>query len=214
MFGFTKAELRVLKKLDTPEKIQNYLQTLKQNHCQQGDTLMSPRRVLRERKAHCIEGALLAAAAFWVNGRPPLLLDLRANQHDLDHVVALFRGRGFWGAVSKTNHPVLRYREPIYKTIRELALSYFHEYTTNDGRKTLREYSRPFNIKNWPADSAGNLWTTREDELWDLADSLDDSPHFNIIDKAQARSLRRADPIENAAGKMVEWRKTGRPVLY
>lgn len=214
MFGFTKDELRILKKLNTPQKIQNYLQILGQNHCSAGDTLMSPRRVLREQKAHCIEGALLAAAAFWVNGQLPLLLDLRANQHDLDHVVALFRGRGFWGAVSKTNHPVLRYREPVYKTIRELALSYFHEYTTDDGRKTLREYSRPFNIKNWPVDSAGNRWTTSENDLWDLADALDDSPHFAIIDKAQIRTLRRADPIERAAGKMVEWPKKGRRMLY
>ena len=203
MYGLTEAETRLLKKLNTARKVQDYLETLPYSFDDGRDMLRGPRRVLREGTAHCIEGALLAAAAFWINGERPLLLDLRSTKDDLDHVVALYRRRGFWGAVSKTNHAVLRYREPIYRTLRELALSYFHEYFLDNGRKTMRDYSSSFDISR----RCGRDWLTRQDDLWDVASALDDSPHHRILTGAHIRDLRPADPVEIEAGKLVTFRR-------
>src|SRR5436190_1778638 len=116
-FGFTHAEFRVIRPFNTPRKIQDFLDTLEMNFEVGGDTCYSPRHVLRERRAHCMEGAVLAAAMLRVAGWRPLLMDLRATAYDYDHVVAIFQVDGCWGAISKTNHGVLRYREPIYRTI-------------------------------------------------------------------------------------------------
>ena len=132
--GLSRGEFAVLRRLDSPERIQAFLYGLKQNFEPGGDTCNSVRVVLRTKRAHCIEGAMLAACALWVHGEPPLLLDLQAV-HDFDHVVALFRRRGRWGAISKTNGVGLRWRDPIYRSLRELAMSYFHEYTD---RKSTR----------------------------------------------------------------------------
>ncbi len=192
----------MLKKLSSPKRIQDFLDALPINFEEHADTCMSPRRVLREGKAHCLEGALLAALALSLQGERPLLLDLTSVEGDDDHVVALFRSRGRWGAISKTNHAVLRYREPIYTTVRELALSYFHEYFTNDGKKTLRSYSVPVDLRRF--DRRG--WTTEEEDLWYIVDALDAARHTTILSSGQARCLRRADAIEIEAGKMVEWK--------
>src|SRR3989344_7323650 len=126
MFGLSPRELRILQKLTTPAKIQDFLDSLPMNHEKKGETHMSPRRVLCEKKAHCIEGALLAAVALWLHGEPPIIMNLssRLGKGDVDHVVALYKRNGYWGAISKTNHSVLRFRDPIYRTPRELALSY------------------------------------------------------------------------------------------
>ena len=199
MFGLTAQEVRVLKRLNTPRRIQDFLETVPYSFDAGRDMLRSPRRVLAERTAHCIEGAFVAAAALWVNGARPLLLDLRSTPDDLDHVVTLYRRHGYWGALSKTNHAVLRYREPVYRTVRELALSYFHEYFMDDGRKTMRDYSEPFDI----AKHFGSAWLTRQDDLWDVAEALDDSPHRLLVTAVQRRELRRADPVEIAAGKLL-----------
>ena len=137
--GLTKAEFALLRRLDTPQKIQAFLYGLRQNFEPGGDTCLPVRQVLQTRRAHCIEGAMLAAAALWVHGEPPLLMDMRAVR-DFDHVVALFRRRGLWGAISKTNGIGLRWRDPVYRSLRELAISYFHEYTNKLYHKTLREY--------------------------------------------------------------------------
>src|SRR5690606_22648808 len=138
-FGFTKDELKIIKKLNTPSKIQDFLNSLEINIEEDGDTSYSPRTVLKKRKAHCVEGAVLAAAILRFHGQKPLILDLETSNDDFDHVIALFNKNGYWGAISKTNHAVLRYREPVYKTIRELVMSYFHEYFLNkNGKKTLR----------------------------------------------------------------------------
>jgi hypothetical protein len=203
MHGFTPDELRFLRRLNSPVKVQDFLETLPYSFDHGRDMLRSPRRVLRERSAHCIEGALLAAAAFYVGGNRPLLLDLRSAPDDLDHVVALFRSHGFWGAVSKTNHAVLRFREPVYRTIRELAMSYFHEYFLDDGRKTMIDYSNPFDAVR----RCGTTWLTDEDDVWHVAESLDESAHRPILTAMQRRHLRRADPVEIAAGKLVTFRK-------
>lgn len=202
MFGLTADEEKFLRRLKTPRRVQDYLESLPINFEPEGDTCFSPRRVLREKRAHCIEGAMLAALALRLQGRPPLLLDLTANRRDFDHVLAIWRERGGWGAISKTNHAVLRYREPIYKTIRELAASFFHEYTTDDGRKTLRSYSAPVNLARF--DRRG--WATAEDDVWYVPEYLADVRHYPLLDQKQIRALRRADPLEIEAGKLLAWR--------
>ena len=129
-----------------------------------GDTVLSVREVLRQRRAHCIEGAMVAAAALWVHGEPPLLLDLEAVR-DYDHVVTVFRRHGRWGAISKTNHVPLRYRDPVYRSLRELAMSYFHEYANRRGQKTLRTYSRVLDLRTIPA----AVWVTNGTNCWEVA---------------------------------------------
>jgi len=204
MFGLTNEELRILKRLDSPRKVQDFLEQIPANHEPHGDTCLSPRRVLRERRAHCIEAAMLAALAFRVHGHPPLLLDLTAAPHDYDHVIAPFKIDGFWGAISKSNHAVLRYRDPVYRTVRELVMSYFNEYTDDLGRKTLRSYSRPIGLKRF--DRAG--WMTHEDDVWEIPEYLADVSHIDLLTKRQRAALRRADPIEQKAGTLLQWPKT------
>src|SRR3990167_6404350 len=132
MFGIAKDKLKILKRLNSPKKIQDFLDKMPINFEEDGDTFLSPMAVLEKKTCHCVEGAALAVR---VNGWPPLLLDLAANDNDWDHVVAVFKQYGKWGAISKTNHAVLRFREPIYNSIRELAMSYFHEYFDDNGKK-------------------------------------------------------------------------------
>jgi len=206
MRGFTADEIRALRKLNTPVRIQDFLETLPYSFDHGRDMLRSPRRVLRERSAHCIEGALLAAAALYVKGERPLLLDLRSTSDDLDHVVALYRSHGRWGAISKTNHAVLRFREPVYRTVRELALSYFHEYFLDDGRKTMIDYSDPFDVVR----RCGTEWLTDERDIWHVAESLDGSRHRRVVPVVIRRLFRRADPVEISAGKLTVYKKPRR----
>lgn len=129
-------------------------------------------------------------------------MDLRANSYDYDHLVALFKKDGYWGAISKSSYAVLRYREPIYKNLRELALSYFHEYFLNaDGSKTLRSYSKPLDLSG----NAG--WITSEKDLWPIYRKLNKWPHIPLLTRVMITNLRPADPIEIKAGKLVEWKK-------
>ena len=202
MWGLSPNELGVLKKLSSPIKIQDFLDSLPFNHEHHGETHMSPRRILREKKAHCIEGALLAATALWLHGEKPLIMDLAAQRPDDDHVVALYKRNGYWGAISKTNHAVLRFRDPVYKTLRELALSYFHEWFLDaNGKKTLRSYSKPLNLR-----TLGSKWITAEEELWCIDTRLNALPHTVLIPPNNERSIRRADSMERKAGALVEWK--------
>ena len=198
----TEKEFAVFKKLNTPQKIQDFLNTLPFNFEKQADTNRSPLETLRAGTAHCMEGAMLTAAILWYHGQSPLLLDLKTTDDDQDHVVTLFTQDGYWGAISKTNHGVLRYREPIFKTVRELALSYFSEYFLHDGRKTLRSYSKPFDMSKLDPE-----WITSKKDVWNIVRMLDTSPHIAIINKKQIKNLRRAEMVEIAAGKVVEWPK-------
>ena len=201
--GLTRAEFAVLRRLDTPEKIQAFLFGLKQNFERKGDTCNAVRTVLRERRAHCIEGAMLAAAALWVHGEPPLLFDLRAAR-DSDHVLTLFRRRGHWGALAKTNGVGLRYRDPIYRTLRELALSYVHEYANYRGRKTLREYSIPFDLRRMDP----KVWVTGEKGAWDVSVRLDEVRHYRLMSRAQENALMRRDPFERrVAARITQYRE-------
>ncbi|HEY4518526.1 MAG TPA: hypothetical protein VJG48_02765 [Candidatus Paceibacterota bacterium] len=199
----TRQERTLLGKLSTPVKIQDYLDTLKINFEPMGDTARSPRFVMREGVAHCFEGALVAALALWYHNEPPLLLDLVSNEPDTDHVVALFKRHGHWGAISKTNHAVLRYREPVYENIHELVMSYFHEYFTDDGKKTLRNYAGPLDL----AKIKDTSWITTDENLWHIVDWINDQTHYNILTPAMARGLRKADKTERKGGKIVEWKK-------
>lgn len=204
MISLSKSQKQLLAKLATPHKIQDYLDGIRFNHEEGGETLCSPLVVIKKRQAHCLEGALLAAAALWSHGHEPLLLDLKTvgPPKDFDHVVALFKQGGHWGAISKTNHGVLRYRDPIYKTIRELALSYFHEYFIASGEKTLRSYSRPFNLKKF-----GNAWIDSAEDLWEIGEALDTSPHIPFATSTALRMLRNASITERKVGEHVEWKK-------
>ena len=197
-----KGELKILKRLKTPAKIQDFLDKLKINFEEKGDTCLSPLMVLKKGKCHCMEGAILAALALRVQGYKPLVVDLTSNKRDFDHVIAVFKKNGKWGAISKTNHAVLKYREPVYNSIRELVMSYFHEYFDDNGRKNLRSYSMPVDLSRF--DEMG--WMTADDEVWYIPDYLADVKHFQILDKKQIHSLRKADKVEIEAGKIVEWK--------
>jgi hypothetical protein len=200
------AEHKTFRRLNSPQRIQDFLDSLAVNMELDGHTYMSPRRVLASRQAHCVEGALLAAAALAYHGERPLLLDFQAAYHDEDHVVALFRANGHWGAISKTNHPGLRYRDPIHHSIRGLAASYFHEYYLWDGRKSLRNFSRPFDLSRYAPES----WVTAERDLDSLVHALDASAHHPIIPKGNLRKLRPASAFEIHASATTEWSKDGR----
>lgn len=201
MFGLSSEELEILKKLDAPGKIQNFLDDFPSNLSRYTESCSSPRMALRKGRAHCIEGAFIAATALLLQGEKPLLMDLKAKEPDCDHVVTLFKKNGLWGAMSKSNHPVLRYRDPIYRTLRELALSYFHEYVyVKTGEKTLRSYSRPFSLLRFGTD-----WITSEEHLWDIALALDESQHYPLLGPGSERSLRIASDIERKAGRLQEW---------
>jgi 2-polyprenyl-6-methoxyphenol hydroxylase-like FAD-dependent oxidoreductase len=200
------AESKVFRKLTSPRKIQDFIDSLAINMERDARTYMSPRRVLATGQAHCVEGALLAAAALAYHGERPLLLDFQAAYDDEDHVVALFRQNGHWGAISKTNHPGLRYRDPIHQSLRGLAASYFHEYYLWDGRKSLRFYSKPFDLARYPPES----WVTAQEDLDRLVHALDASAHSPIIPKGNLRKLRPASAFEIYASATVEWREDGR----
>jgi len=191
------AEIAILRKLRRPDKLQEFLDNLAYNKEPDGDTCRSPRRVLRDRTAHCMEGALLAAAALRVNGQPPLLLDLEAVNDD-DHVVAVFKMHGAWGAVAKSNYSGLRFREPIYRTVRELAMSYFEHYYNPKGQKTLRAFSRPVNLTRFDR----LHWMTSEADVWFVPEYLITVSHTKLLTPAQARALSRMDRRLYAAGTL------------
>jgi hypothetical protein len=199
--GLAPREYAALKRLSSPYRIQAFLNAIPINHEVGGETVLSVREVLRQRRAHCIEGAMLAAAALWVNGEPPLVMHLDCDESDYPHVVTLFRRAGAWGAISKTNGAPLRYRDPIYRTLRELALSYFHEYSNRHGHKTLRSYSIPFDLRRLDPE----LWVTATKSCWETHDRLVVLRHFPLISKRQERLLAKRDSFERKASKLVEY---------
>ncbi len=192
-----------MERLDTPAKVQDFLNELRFNFEKNGETLKSPIVVLRTKKAHCMEGAILGAYILSLHGFSPLILHLQATEDDFDHVIVPFKRHGLWGALSKTNHAVLRYREPVYKNIRELVMSYFHEYFLNEnGKKTLRKYSRLLNLNTF-----GKNWIVTEKDLWNIDKKLDKIKHYDIMPKGAVKNLRKAEKIEIKAGKIVEYKK-------
>jgi hypothetical protein len=178
-------EVRLLRGLKNPARIQQFVDALTYQYA---DTAWSPRRVLRERKGHCMEGALVAAAALRVQGHPPLLMDLEAVRDD-DHVIALYRERGLWGGIAKSNFAGLRFRTPIYRTLRELAISYFEHYYNLRGERTLRAYSTPVNLTSLD----DRNWMTSEDDVWCVPEKLIEAKHYPLVPDRVARVLPRVD---------------------
>jgi len=183
--GFTPGELRKLRSLKDPHGIQRFLDDMPY-HLE--DTAWSPRVVLRENSAHCLEGAIFAAAALRANGFPPLLLDLEAD-HDTDHVLAIFQVDGHWGAIAKSNYTGCRYREPVYRSLRELAMSYFNLYFNLRGERTLRTFSRPVNMRRFDRQQ----WMTTEKPVWFIVDYLFEIHHFKLLRPEMAARLHRVD---------------------
>lgn len=201
MLGLDNSEINLLRALSTPQKIQIYLDSIPFNFEKKGETCMSPRVAMKENKAHCIEGAMLASVALMINGHKPLLLNLKVKDSDFDHVITLFKINGYWGAISKTNHGVLRYRDPIYKTTREIALSYFNEYfLTTTGEKTLLGYSRIINMNKF-----GKKWITAEKNLWEIAEYIFDLPYTQLVPKENRRYLNNATELEQKVASIPEW---------
>lgn len=192
---FNADERALFRRLKTPARIQAFLDELPYNLEPDGPTCRSPRMALRHKTAHCMEGALLAAAALRWLGHEPLLLDLEAVRDD-DHVLALFRINGCWGAIAKSNYSGLRFREPVYRTLRELAMSYFEHYFNLQGEKTLRRYSRPVRLRRFDR----IRWMTTEEEVWAIPEHLLAIPHYPLITPSQQRALSRVDARLFAAG--------------
>lgn len=189
---WTKAELALFKRLSSPIKIQRYLNQIAYDP---DYATSSPRWVIKERKANCFEGALFAAAALRQLGHPPRLVDVRSWNDD-DHVIAVFKERGHWGAVAKSNYTVLRFREPVYRDIRELVISYFDVYFNPIGQKTMRSYSRPLDMAQFDRRD----WMTTDEDLEYIGDKLDAIKHNRVLTPAMIRSLNPADPDLVRAG--------------
>ena len=203
----TPGEHRLFARLDTPQKIQDFLDKLPVNFSLNGDTAMSPRSVLNARMAHCAEGAVFAAAALAYHGRPPLLMDIRALSSDQDHIIALFQERGLWGAISKTNHAILRWRDPIYASARELAMTYAHEYCLPGGKKSMLSFSKPFSLARFTPKS----WVIAPEDLDWLLVELDTSPHLPIAPRHAMRKRRRSSRVELLSQDVVEWPDPRKP---
>jgi len=183
--GFTPAETRKLRSMKNPYGIQKFLDEIPY-HLE--DTAWSPRLVLNNETAHCLEGAIFAAAALRMNGYPPLLLDFEAD-HDTDHVIAIYKERGCWGAIAKSNYTGCRWREPVYRTLRELALSYFNIYFNLRRERTLRRYSRPVDLKRFDKQN----WMVTEKPVWFIVYHLFDIKHYSLMTKTQEKRLHRVD---------------------
>ena len=176
----------MIRSLRTPERLQRFLDDL--DYDVAGSGCRSPRRVLRERTVQCLDGAIFGAAALREQGHPPLLLDLEAVM-DVDHVVAVYRLDGCWGSVGRSNFSGLRYREPLYRSLRELALSYFESYFNLRRQKTLRRYSDPLDLSRF--DARG--WQTSEEDLWWIAEHLVTIRHHPLITPRQVSRLATVD---------------------
>lgn len=188
-FGFDKRELAIFRRLTTPQKIQRFLdEEVAYNKEKDGETCRSPRRVLRDRLAHCAEGAYFAAAALRLLGHPPLIVDLMAVRDD-DHLLAVFKQDGCWGAIAKSNYSGLRFREPVYRNVRELVMSYFAHYYNLKGELTLREFSRPVNLSRFDRTS----WMTAEEDLFYIGDYFYTVRHSPVMTAAMTRKRRMLD---------------------
>jgi len=192
----TRVELETFRRrLNTPARVQQFLDEIPYNTELDGETFRSPRLVLRDRTANCIEGAVLAAAALRVQGEAPLVMDLTAVR-DEDHVIAVFKRRGLWGAIATSKFTGLRYREPVYRSLRELAMSYFEHYFNLEGERTLRGHGRPVNLARFDR----LHWMTSEAPLWPIAHHLERIPHVGLVPAGIGRRLTPLDGRLRAAG--------------
>lgn len=203
VLGLPQAASRKLAALRTPERVQDFVNGLRWNYERGGGTARSVVKVLEHGEAQCIEGAFVAACALWLAGRPPLLMDMGAARGDVDHIVALFRRGRCWGAISKSNSPFLRYRDPIYRSLRELALSYFPQYVRGR-RKTLRTYSVAVDLRRHdPA-----AWVTHEGFCHEMVDILTVARHFSLLPPGMSdRGLRPIDVIEARSNTLKDYER-------
>lgn len=186
-------EKQLFKLLNTPQKLQDFLTALPQNFEPNGETCFSPREVSKQNKAHCLEGAMFAAAVLWYHGARPLVMHLLTKDHDYDHVIAIFKSGGHYGALSKTNHAVLRFRDAVYKSPRELAMSYFNEYFMDTtGEKTMLGFTEPIDLEK----IGGTKWLFNEKNLWDINDKIFHIKHLPVAPKTLMKKLRPVDRIE------------------
>jgi hypothetical protein len=191
---WNKDEIRFLKTLDNPDKIQAFLDSIEYNpdyECR------SPRWVMKKRSAHCFEGALFSAAALQFIGFRPLIVDMLAENDD-DHVIAVFRIDGHWGSVAKSNFTSLRFREPVYKSLRELVMSYFDFFFNVDGYKSLRSYSRPFDLTVYESRS----WATTDEDLEYIGNKIESLHHYPLVSRKMIRKLYKASDSMIKAGLM------------
>lgn len=205
--GLSARELRQLAPLTSPQRVQAFVARLPANHEPDGETVRSARGVLRVRRAHCIEGAFVAALALWLHGEPPLVVHLDCDLSDYPHVIAVFRRGRCWGAISKTNGVRLRYRDPVYRSLRELVMSYFHEYNNTRGERTLRSFSRPLDLSRVDPER----WATGAADCWWLHDKLVAMKHTPLLTSPQMRRLSRLDRFERAAGRLLQYPKPHAP---
>ena len=192
LMEWTKKEIEILNRLDNPDRIQAFLDSLDYNpdyECK------SPRWVMKKHSAHCFEGALFAAAALKFIGFKPLIVDMLADNDD-DHVIAIFKVDGHWGAVAKSNFTSLRFREPVFKSLRELVMSYFDFYFNTDGYKSLRSYSRPLDLTMFES----RKWATTEEDLEYIGDKLESLPHFPLVTGKMISNLYKASDSMMRAG--------------
>ena len=201
--GLGERDFARLARLDSPQRIQAFLNAIPINHEPDGETVYSVRSVLRHRRAHCIEAAFVAACALWIHGEPPYVMHLDCELSDYPHVVAVFRRKGAWGAISKSNGVALRYRDPVYRTLRELALSYFHEYSDKRGRRTLRSYSDAFDMRRL----AVTKWVCSEEDCWEAHDRLTELRHHPLVHARHLKHLSRRDPFEQRIAAAVQYPK-------
>ena len=185
--NFSRTERDTLNNLATPFAVQLFLDGCSYNSTEE---TRSPRFVLEHKRAHCLEGAIFAAACLELQGKAPLVLDLQAFNDD-DHVIAVFKQGPCWGGIAKSNFTTLRYREPVYRSLRELAMSYFDFYFNTLGDKSLRAYSLPYNLNRFNPVK----WRTTMHDLEDIGYFLDKVKHFPLISKTQEEGLERATPL-------------------
>ena len=192
---YSKTEDRLFSKLLSPFKIQEFLDALPYSD---EVRYRCPRSVVMDRKAHCFDGAVFAAAALSMIGYPPLLVDMLPNDRDDDHILAVFRRKNHWGAVAKSNFTSLRYREPVYLTLRELVMSYFDFYFNTDGDKSLRSYSLPLDLTIYNK----RQWSTTDEDLEYIGDKLEKIRHFPVVNDKMIKNLKKASDIMLQAGML------------
>jgi len=200
-----KKKLALVQKLNTPHKVQDFLDTLPFNFETRRETYYSPRKMLEKRKAHCFEGAIFASLCLTYHSIENYILDLKVKKSardDQDHTLCIFKINKYWGAISKTNHSVLRWRDPIYRDIRELAMTYYHEYFLNDGEKTLESYSKPFNIFK----KFGTDWIIEEHDLDEITLMLDKSSHIAFVPEKNKNMIRKVGKTEIKGANVKEWK--------
>lgn len=191
--ALTRSEARLVADLTSPSRIQKFLDGIQYS---EEVRYRCPLNVVRDRKGHCFDGAVFAAAMLQRIGYHPLLVDLIPNENDYDHVLAVYKARGHWGAVAKSNYSGLRYREPVYRTVRELVMSYFEDFFNSIGEKTLRAYTRPLDLNAF-----NNVnWLVQDEALDAIGETLDEIRKFKVMTPAMIRSLSFADERSVRAG--------------